>query len=182
MLTAALSKPVDLLVVAACWFGMYHDRYSAEQRSEFAVTLDTQQRSALDGLRQQGCPLLAMHTAPICFDGWEPWHRWLGGTWDWATSWHPEPAALDLLPASDSPLAAEPFQVVDEEYQELIVDASAQLVASSERGHPLVWINESELGRSAVNLLGHDRRSLGNPAHQSLNNTLLDWLIQGSPS
>jgi len=172
----AITASCDLLVNGACWFGMTEDRYSEDQRVENAVKLDAVTAAALDQLRTNGVPLLAMHTAVICFDGWRPWRQWLGGTWDWNTSWHPEPADLTISPTVNASLAFDEFVVRDELYRDLIVDDDVHQIAQS-GGHPLIWLHETSLGKCAVNLLGHDRRSLDVPAHRALNARLLDWLV-----
>lgn len=175
---SSIDESCDLLVVSACWFAMTDERYTAEQRAEYAVGADAAREAALDGLRRAGCPLLALHTAVICFDGWSPWREWCGGTWNWETSWHPPPADLAVVGVVGSPIEVDTFSVTDEEYQGLDVD-DVESVATSGGGHPLVWLHGTDHGRAAVNLLGHDARSLDHPDHQALADRLLDWLLAG---
>ena len=173
----ALEQGCDLLVVAACWFSMTDARYTDEQRRDHAVQLSPALEQSLVKLREQGCPLLAMHTAMICFDGLDSWASWLGGTWNWETSGHPEPEPVLVQPASDAPITFSSFTVTDELYQGLDVMNGVDIVAHAQ-GHPLVWLRTTDAGRAAVNLLGHDERSLGDPAHRALNGRLIDWLVQ----
>ncbi len=174
----ALRAPCDLLVVGSCWFSMTDARYSTEQRAEYGVELDEELRTALTTRRDQGCPLLAIHTAVICFDGAAFWRDWLGGTWNWATSWHPAPASIDVEAVPGSSINLDAFQVIDELYHDLDIADDVETIARSAQHDPLVWLRRSRTGRSAVNLLGHDRRSLDHAAHRALNGSLVDWLLE----
>lgn len=173
---AALDEGCDLLVVAACWFSMTDDRYRDEQRSEHAVPFTPELAQSFAEVRDRGCPLLALHTAVICFDGSEAWTDWLGGAWNWDTSWHPEPGPVQVQSAAATPIEFSAFAVIDELYQGLDLADDVELVASAE-GHPLVWLRTGSVGKTAVNLLGHDHRSLDDPSHAALNGQLLDWLL-----
>lgn len=176
---AALEQPCDLLVVGACWFSMTDARYTEEQRREYAVHVTPELAEALRQVRDAGCPLLALHTAVICFDGSPLWRDWLGGAWNWQTSFHPPPEPMHAVPGNHGVLTFEPFAVTDELYQGLDVDSRVTVVAQSEMGHPLAWLNTTPHGRSAVNVLGHDHRSLRNPRHREFNESLLAWLLNG---
>lgn len=184
-LAQALTQQCDLLIVGACWFSMSDDRYTEAQRAEHAVPLTTALTDALVRVRNAGCPVLALHTAVICFDGAPEWREWLGGTWNWQTSFHPPPAEIEVHPsepAATSSVSFDPFVVSDELYQGLDLDDGVSVIAESAHGDPLVWLHETTTGRSAVNVLGHDRRSLADPAHQQLNQQLLGWLLSEETS
>lgn len=172
----ALETPCDLLVMGACWFSMSDARYNDEQRAEFALPWSPALASSLQRTRDSGCALLALHTAVICFDDMSVWSDWLGGAWNWETSFHPPPASVGVSAATASPLPFEPFEVTDELYQGLDVHDDVVVVAESQ-GHPLVWLHETPMARCAVNLLGHDRRSLADPNHHDLNGSLVRWLL-----
>ena len=173
---AEIEAGCDLLVAGCCWFAMADDRYTHRQRQQYAVDFDGELREVVTNVLDAGCPVLALHTAVISFDGAEPWVRALGGTWNWTNSWHPEPASMLVEPAVATPIAFEAFSVVDELYQGLDMSETATVVAESANGDPLVWLHQ-QAGRAAVNLLGHDQRSLAHPAHRALNEQLLDWLL-----
>ena len=174
--TAALAGPVDLLIVGACWFAMDDERYSSAQRNEYAYVLTSALRSRLIELRNQRCPVLAMHTAVICFDGDPAWADWLGGTWNWRSSWHPEPGLLDVQPVPNERFTIEPFSVVDELYQNLDIADDVEPIAESASGDLLAWIRATDDSIAAVDLLGHDHRSLDHPVHRRLLHHLLDQL------
>ena len=171
-----IAECCDLLVVGSCWFAMTDERYSDEQRQQHAVNFDGALKQSFAQLIADGCPLLALHTAVISFDGADPWAGWLGGSWNWTTSWHPEPGLVAVRPALGTPIDFDPFTVIDELYQGLDLHESVRVVAESDAGDPLVWLQQSN-GRAAVNLLGHDQRSLDAPGHRQLNEQLLDWLL-----
>lgn len=173
---AAADRP-DLLLVAACWFSMTADRYTDDQRAEWAVQRDARREAALRDLADAGVPVLALHTGVICFDGWPLWRDWLGGVWSWERSWHPEPLAMSVLVQADAPIELDSFEVVDEEYTDLDVDPAVTVVARSRSGQPLVWLHEHAGRRAAVSLLGHDRRSFDHPGHQRLLTALVDHLV-----
>jgi len=166
----------DVLVVGCCWFAMADERYTDAQRHLHAVPFDGALREAVTSVIIAGCPVLALHTAVISFDGDPVWTNLLGGAWNWAASWHPEPSLMTVQPVTGTPIAFEGFSVVDELYQGLDVHETVTVVAESDRGDPLVWLHDTT-GRAAVNLLGHDARSLCDPAHRQLNERLLDWLL-----
>jgi uncharacterized protein len=174
---AAVDEGCDLLVVAACWFAMADERYTDEQRRDHAVPFSPALDQALARLRDLGCPVLALHTAVICFDGHDTWTDWIGGTWNWTTSWHPGPGPILVQPCDETPITFPAFTVLDELYQGLDVTAGVDVVAHAQE-HPMVWLWETESGRAAVNVLGHDRRSLTEPSHLQLNGQLLDWLLR----
>lgn len=173
---SGVANGCDLLIVSACWFSMADDRYTDEQRHEHAVPRDADREAALDALRQRGCPLLALHTAVICFDGWDQWRSWLGGAWNWATSGHPPPQSLTVTPAG--PANFDAFTVTDELYGGLDIDSGVTVLGRGPNHLPLVWTNQTERGRSAVSLLGHDSRSLDDEGHRVLLRELLDWLTE----
>jgi len=178
-LTAALGTTCDLLVVAACWFTMTQDRYTTEQRTEWGVPADVDRQRVLSEVLDGGTPLLALHTAVICFDDWPRWHDHLGGGWNWQHSYHPEPTQILVNPDNgpQSRVRIEPFTVFDEEYRSVDVAPTSTVIARSEAGHPLMWLNQTAGRRVAVDLLGHDRRSLNDAGHVAAIELLLDWLL-----
>ena len=176
---AAVDDPPDLMVVNACWFAMTDARYTAEQRAQNAVDLDDRSLLAIDHALSSRSPLLAIHTAVLCFDGWPVWTDALGATWDWATSFHPPPETVTVEPVGGNDFLTQSFTILDEEYQQLRVGSTAAIVARSDNGHPLVWTTQHGPGRVAVDLLGHGPESLGHPAHQQMLHNLIQWLTNG---
>ena len=84
----------DLLVIHGCFFQMLDERYTPEQRAEFSYVSTPQVRSAIGEWVSRGRPVLAMHTAVLCFDDWDDWPEIAGARWDWARSHHPPMSTL----------------------------------------------------------------------------------------
>jgi uncharacterized protein len=180
----AITEGCDLLALNACWFRMADARYTDEQRRAHAVAAPEPLRRAVTGHLAAGRPLLALHTAPICFDDWPEWGRFLGATWDWSRSGHP-PVGEVPVRVLEHPLSTDlgPFTVTDERYAGLAPTADRAIVAVSdgEDGpQPLVWTRHEGPARVAVDLLGHDERSYEEPTHARLVRRLVSWCLGGS--
>lgn len=182
-----LAEGVDLLVVNACRFRMLDERYSDAQRHEWAIEATPLMRRAVLDHVGAGRPLLGLHAAAICFDDWPEWAGVLGGAWQWPGSGHGPVAPFEVTPRPDHPVTdgIEPFTVEDECYEHLAVapDASPFLTGTVQgRTHLLGWTREEGSARVAYSALGHDRRSLDEPAHQRLLGRILSWLTGAGPA
>ena len=91
-----LADGADLLVVNACRFRMLDERYTDEQRDEWATEATPMVRQAIREHLPAGRPLLGLHAASICFDDWPEWADLLGGAWQWEPSGHGPVAPLTL--------------------------------------------------------------------------------------
>ena len=182
-----LAEGADLLVVNACRFRMLDGRYTEEQRAEWASEAPHLVRQAVADHVRAGRPLLGLHAAAICFDDWPAWADLLGGSWQWAASTHGPVAPFEVTPAPDHPITdgMEPFTIDDECYEHLAVAADAAPFLTGEAGgrtHTLGWTREADNARVAYCALGHDQRSLDDPAHQHLLQRILTWLTAtGAP-
>lgn len=182
-----LAEGADLLVVNACRFRMLDDRYNDDQRAEWAVESTPMVRAAIVEHLAAGRPLLGLHAASICFDDWPQWAELLGGSWQWDRSGHGPVAPFDVALRPDHPVAdgIEPFSVQDECYRHLAVaEDAAVLLTAEEDGetHVLGWTRTDGDARVAYSALGHDQRSLEEPAHQRLLQHLLAWLTGEGPA
>jgi type 1 glutamine amidotransferase len=171
----------DLVTVNACRFRMLDERYSSDQRSEFAAEAPARLRAAIEAHLAPGRPLLALHTAPICFDDWPDWGVLLGGRWVWGESYHPPVDTLRVRPVGDHPIVAgvSPFTIVDERYSSLDVSNTVHILAvaeSDEGDHPVSWVHTVGSARVAVDLLGHDHRSYEARDHRLLLHRIVRWL------
>lgn len=172
----------DLLVVHTCRFQMLDDRYTAEQRRDFAELTPVAWRAAVRAHLSAERPLLALHTAPISFDDWPLWPDLGGATWQWDRSNHPPPGPFVVTPVADHAVSRglAPFTVVDELYRFVTPAAGAEVVAHATdtdgTAHPQVWLHHVGSARVAYDALGHDERSLGDPAHRALLARLVAWL------
>ncbi len=167
---------VELLTVHACQFQMLDSRYSAEQRDTFARTTPPRWRAGVEAHISAGRPILALHTAPICFDDWPRWGDIIGGRWNWQRSYHPPPGQFTVRPTDGIE-----FEVVDELYCNLDVDTAVHVraTATDEDGvtQPLAWTFDGGGTRVAYCALGHDQRGLSNPGCRQLLGQLVDWLM-----
>ncbi len=185
---AVVSRRPDLLCVMACRFTMSDDRYTAEQRAEWSYRTSPSVRAAFTDHVRHGGALLGLHTASICFDDWIGWAELLGGQWDWSRSNHPEVGAMEVEPVVGHLVTAglERFTVVDERYRFLALGPQSEVVAHAtddDGTHPIAWVVPPSVGgsrgRVAYSALGHDRRSLGDPAHRAFLGRVTNWLIGG---
>ncbi|WP_436795083.1 ThuA domain-containing protein [Actinospongicola halichondriae] len=162
-----------LLAVNALQFTMTDPRYDEVREAE-AFTLSPAGRSSIEAWHAGGGPILAIHTALLCFDDWPGWASIVGGRWDWSRSSHPPIGTVEVQAGDHD------FTVVDECYQDLDIDPGVEVVAASAGGHPLAWFRprfrDQGSGAVAVDLLGHDHRSLDHPGHRRLLRGLVERL------
>ena len=176
---------LDLLVMHTCRFQMLDARYSAEQRDAHAYVTPSAVRAAIAGHLDARRPMLALHTAPICFDDWDRWPSLVGATWSWERSNHPPPGRFIVEPSAAHRLTAglAPFTIVDELYRFVEPAPGAEIVATATDDggtvHPITWLHHAGPARVAYNALGHDHRSLDNPDHRALLTRLIGWLLAG---
>ena len=173
----------DLLAVNALRWPMAVERY-APLRPEWEYHLPPAGRSAIADHVAAGKPVLAIHTAVICFDDWPGWGEILGATWDWERSYHPPIAEATIAVRTDAhPIVSGlgDFATVDEVYSDLTIGPDVQpLVTSHEGGadQPLLWARTLPEGaRVVVDLLAHDERGYAPENHQTILRRAADWLL-----
>lgn len=158
----------DLITVYACWFGMEELRYD-EVRSVWARSTSPDLRSGIEAHVAAGRGVLALHTAPICFDDWSYWPDLVGGAWNWQRSWHPQPDTMRVEPVGEHPIVHDipPFGVVDERYTDLDVSPEVEVIAWTVDGdrQAAIWTHAAGTARVVYDALGHDERSLGHADH-----------------
>jgi type 1 glutamine amidotransferase len=76
------------------------------------------------------------------------------------------------------------FEVVDEIYSFLDVRDVTPLLTSPRRGieQPLLWVRSVRGGRVIYDALGHDDRSLTQPAHAEIIRRAAEWALRGAVS
>jgi hypothetical protein len=172
-----------LLAVNALRWRMLDDRYAAD-RDAWAFTLSDAGREAIERFMAGGGLLLASHTAPICFDGWDAWGDIVGASWVWGTSSHPELGPAQVRVAGGShPIVdgiPEHFEVIDEVYSRMDLRPDVEPLAwgrAYDEDQPLLWAREAAGGRVVYDALGHDERSLTHPAHARILRQAVAWLL-----
>jgi len=170
----------DLLVIHGCFFQMLDERYTPEQRAEFSYTSTPEVRSAISGWVSMARPVLAMHTAVLCFDDWEDWPEIAGARWDWARSHHPPMGELHVSIGDHARTTRlGDFDVTDERYTNLDLLPGAEVLATAASDgveEPAVWVHQAGAASVIYDALGHDERSLAHPDHRALLGRLLSQL------
>ena len=181
------SSRCDLLTINALRFTMrQHEKY-APLRARWAFELSASGRIALEGYVRRGGALLGLHTASICFDGWDEWPKILGAAWTWGKSFHAPAGDVEVEPQEpEDPITSgvRCFSVFDEVYQDLEISADARpLLRARMRGdghyHPVLWTHRYGAGRVVYDALGHGPESLGAPAHLEILRRSARWLVAG---
>jgi len=153
---------------------LHHTATRPGEEALRAEPLSPGARAAIAAWHDGGRPVLALHTGIICFDDWPRWAEILGGRWVWGRSHHPP---LGPVVVRDG---GEGFEVVDECYRDLDVADDVEVLATSADGDPLAWTRTAG-GPTAVDLLGHDARSLDHPGHRRLLAALVGHLLEVRP-
>jgi type 1 glutamine amidotransferase len=173
----------DLLTVYACWFTMADARYD-EVRSLWARSTSEALAAGIAAHVAAGRGVLALHTAPICFDDWPQWPHIVGGAWNWQRSWHPQPGELMVEPVGRHPIVDNlaPFEVVDERYTDLDVSPDAEVIAWTVDGdrQAAIWTHTAGTARVVYDCLGHDERSLGHREHAVVLRRCALWAMGAS--
>jgi len=174
----------DLLVVNALWWRMLGDRYR-DVRPEWSRTTSAITRQRIEDHLVDGGSVLAFHTAVICFDDWPRWAQICGASWNWERSQHPpfdpdHPVRIDL-PNHPMTSGLRPFDLIDEVYGFLDLAEGNEVLATANHSgvdHPVVMRRLDGEARVAVDVLGHNHRSLESGEHRELLGRLLSWLLR----
>jgi uncharacterized protein len=181
-LTCLAGDEFDLVAVNALRWRMAAERY-AHLRDEWAFSPSDEQRAALREHVDRGRPLLAIHTAVICFDDWPEWGGIVGGAWNWVRSSHPPLGEAKVTVATDAhPIVAgiTDFVITDEVYGFLDQEPDVVPLMTSPHGgrnHPLLWARHVGSARVVYDALGHDERSFDHPTHQRILRRAALWVL-----
>jgi type 1 glutamine amidotransferase len=171
----------DLLTVNVLRWRMLSSRFDDGRRIGYAYSLPESGRRAIVDHLARGAGILALHGAVISFDDWPEWRMFLGASWNWDRSAHPEHGLARVeVRAPEHRLVAglSDFDVVDEIYGFLDVAPDVQPLLTSAHGgadHPLLWTREAGGGRVVYSALGHDERSFASPEHQTILRRAATW-------
>ncbi len=186
---AALSadpKRWDLVTVNALRWRMDGVERYAAQRAEWGLSLSSAARRGVRDYIAAGQPLLAMHSACICFDDWPECGEIVGGAWNWSRSSHPPfgSAVPVTVHADRHPIVAglQDFEIVDEVYGFLDTEPDVVPLLSSPHGavdHPLLWARTLTDGARVVfDALGHDHQSYDHAVHRLILQRAGQWLTR----
>lgn len=181
------APPIDALVVAGLWWrmqGAMYDRW----RDAHAYSPPAATRAALDGFVAGGGGLVAVHTAPICFDDWPEWGDVVGGSWQWGTSSHPPCGPVHADVVGEHPVVAgvgTSIALHDEVYGDLALRPGVEVLAVARRHpddapQPVVWAHRYGLGRVVFDCFGHDVESVTHRANARLVTQAIDWVARAA--
>lgn len=170
-----------LLTVNALRWRMAGEKYD-EYRERWRFDLSAHGRRAITDHVSAGGGLLGLHTASICFDGWQHWGEILGGIWVWGQSRHPEFGAVDVRVAGDHPIVHDvaDFRVDDEIYHHLDLQPDVVPLLSAQRDEgtqTLLWARSFGRGRVVYDALGHDAASIAHPQHVQILQRAALWAL-----
>ena len=170
----------DMVTVNGLRWRMRADRYEPLRAAEAFATPWTLTEAITHHLARGGA-LLVMHAAIVCMDDWPEWEAICGGGWDWEQSFSPAPGDVYCH------VGRKAFTLTDVCYHLLRMHGEMEVVATGRVNwnrsvltrppagisalglhQPMAWIRTHGGGRVAVDVLGHDVRSLEDPDHQLL--------------
>jgi type 1 glutamine amidotransferase len=126
--------------------------------------------------------LLAVHTSVISFEDSTTWANWVGGSWNWGVSNHPQPGDVQVAPCASHPIVdgVEPFVVHDERYMHVSRAEDAEVLTESigaDGNQASMWALAKDGSRSVYSALGHDQLSFSHPTHQLLLRRAAAWVV-----
>jgi uncharacterized protein len=178
---------VGLVTVNLLRWRMETGRY-AHLRGRWGLSLGEAAREALRAHVEGGGGLLAMHSAPICFDDWPQWEHLLGGAWIWGRSCHPPlgPVRVSVRTGAHPIVAGiGDFALTDEVYGFLRLRGDVVPLMTSPHGgadHPLLWAREVGRGRVVYDALGHHPESYDCPEHRAIVQRAAHWALGARPA
>jgi type 1 glutamine amidotransferase len=177
------SDEIDVVVVHGLWWRMEGEAYD-RWRDDHGYVTSERWREAMTRYVDGGGGLVALHTAPICFDDWPEWGDIVGGAWQWGVSSHPPlgPVSVAVVPGH-AVVEGLPdlLRLNDEIYGDLDVrdDVDVFLIARRHHGdrlQPVGWAHRFGRGLVVYDGLGHDAASLTVPDHRRLIVQALEWV------
>ncbi len=176
----------DALVLLGLWWRMLDDAYAPWREFAYSTPLST--RAAFEGFVRLGGGLVALHTAPICFDDWPGWGDVLGGSWRWGVSSHPPLGPVSARIVADHPVVeglGPTIELVDEVYGDLDLRVGIEPLAMAHRHEldaeqPVVWAYRFGEGRVVFDGFGHDPASIAQVDNAMMILRAVDWVSEPS--
>jgi uncharacterized protein len=180
------AAPIDAFVLLGLWWRMTGDAYEA-WRDDYAYITPAATRQAFTSFVGGGGGLMAMHTAPICFDDWPEWADVVGGGWRWGVSSHPPFGRVNArIVAADHPVVKGVPRILeldDEVYGDLDISDGVEVLAVARRHEtddeqPVMWAHRFNAGRVVFDGFGHDVASIRQPAHSRIIEQAVTWILR----
>ncbi len=182
---AAPGSAVAALAVLGLWWqmgGTAYDRW----RDSYGYRTPPSTRQAISGFVSAGGGLLAVHSAPICFDDWPEWGDIVGGAWRWGVSSHPPAGPVSAEVTGDHPVVAglgPRIELDDEVYGDLALRPGIETLAVAWRHpgdepQPVVWAHAFGAGRVVFDGFGHDAASIRHPDNARVLAQALTWITR----
>lgn len=176
-------ETIDVLVVDGLWWRMEGELYD-RWRDAHAYSPPASTRIALERFVRDGGGLVALHTAPICFDDWPEWGDVVGGAWQWGVSSHPPYGDVRAEVVAEHPVVAglgPAIELRDEVYGDLAIRPGVEVLAVARRHEgdaeqPVVWAHRHGHGRVVFDGFGHDADSVAHPANARLITQAIEWV------
>nr|WP_246497486.1 ThuA domain-containing protein [Sphaerisporangium rubeum] len=178
----ALREPPDIELITVNALRCCMDGGWSATQGGSAFRLPPVARATLLGHIERGGGVLAMHSAPMCFDDWPYWRHMVGAAWCWGKSHHAPVGPAEIHLHGDDPIISglTGFTLTDEVYTDLATIPGIRPLASSQ-GQPLFWTRQFPRGRLVYDALGHDSRSYESPVHREMLRRATAWLT-GKPT
>jgi len=177
---ALIERKFDVLVIAGLWWQMRGEAYD-QWRDDHQYQTPPSTGAAIAGFVSGGGGVVALHTAPVCFDDWPQWGDILGASWNWDSSSHPPYGMVRATVAAEHPIVAgigSSIELHDEIYGGLDLRGDMTVLATARRhdgdpDQPVLWTRRYGQGRVVFNGFGHNADSI----HHHQNGRIIDQSI-----
>ena len=178
------SESFDALVLHGLWWRMLDPNYDA-WRDDHAYETPPATRQALADFVAGGGGLVALHTAPVCFDDWAGWGDVLGASWQWGVSGHPPYGPVEATVIADHPVVASvgPAIALDDEIYGGLAMRDVEVLATARRtpdddDQPVVWTHRYGDGRVVFDGFGHNDDSIRHPTNARVIQQAVAWVSE----
>lgn len=178
------TESFDALALHGLWWRMLDPAYDA-WRDDHAYETPHATRQALAGFVANGGGLVALHTAPVCFDDWPGWGDVLGASWQWGVSGHPPYGPVEARVVVDHPVVAGlgPTIALNDEIYGGLAMRKVEVLATARRtpddeDQPVVWTHAYGDGRVVFDGFGHNAKSIRHPANARVIQQAVAWVSE----
>ena len=172
----------DVLLMHGLWWRMLDPAYDA-WRDDHAYETPATTRQALADFVASGGGLVALHTAPVCFDDWDGWGDVLGASWSWGVSGHPPYGPVEAQVIADHPVVASigPTIALDDEIYGGMDMRQVEVLATARRtpddeDQPVIWTHRYGDGRVVFDGFGHNAESIVHSSNARVIRQAIEWV------